>query len=72
MYFTAFKRFFGDGYVRRRKSICKQRGWSQSTLAKKVDTSGAIIGRYECGEITPSIGDARKLAEVLEVTLDIK
>ena len=26
--------------------------------------------RYERGEITPSIGDARKLAEVLEVTLD--
>ncbi len=48
----------------------KQRGWSQPTLAKKVGTSGAIIGRYERGEITPSIGVARKLSEALEVTLD--
>lgn len=48
----------------------KQRSWSQPTLAKKVSTSGAIIGRYERGEITPSIGVDRKLAESLEVTLD--
>jgi transcriptional regulator with XRE-family HTH domain len=51
-------------------ALRKQRGWSQPTLAKKVGTSGAIIGRYERGEITPSIGVARKLAEALEVTLD--
>jgi len=51
-------------------ALRKQRGWSQPTLAKKVGTSGAIIGRYERGEITPSIGVARKLSEALEVTLD--
>jgi transcriptional regulator with XRE-family HTH domain len=51
-------------------ALRKQKGWSQPKLAKKVDTSGAIIGRYERGEITPSIGVARKLAEALEVTLD--
>ena len=51
-------------------ALRKQRGWSQPTLAKMVGTSGAIIGRYERGEITPSIGVARKLVEALEVTLD--
>ncbi|NKC12561.1 MAG: helix-turn-helix domain-containing protein [Gammaproteobacteria bacterium] len=57
-------------FASRLLALRKQRGWSQPTLAKKVGTSGAIIGRYERGEITPSIGVARKLAEALEVTLD--
>jgi transcriptional regulator with XRE-family HTH domain len=57
-------------FASRLLALRKQRGWSQPTLAKKVGTSGAIIGRYERGEITPSIGVARKLAETLEVTLD--
>ncbi len=57
-------------FANRLLALRKQRGWSQPTLAKKVGTSGAIIGRYERGEITPSIGVARKLAEALEVTLD--
>ncbi len=57
-------------FANRLLALRKQRGWSQPMLAKKVGTSGAIIGRYERGEITPSIGVARKLAEVLEVTLD--
>lgn len=60
-----------DGvFASRLLTLRKQRGWSQPKLAKKVNTSGAIIGRYERAEITPSIGVARKLAEVLEVTLD--
>lgn len=48
----------------------KKRGWSQPELGKKIGTSGAIIGRYERGEISPSIEVARKLADVLEVTTD--
>ncbi len=36
-------------------ALRKQRGWSQPELAKKIGISGAIIGRYERGEITPSI-----------------
>lgn len=59
-----------EAFASRLLALRKQRGWSQPKLAKKVDTSGAIIGRYERGEITPSIGVARKLAEALEVTLD--
>ncbi|UCF95714.1 MAG: helix-turn-helix transcriptional regulator, partial [Desulfobacterales bacterium] len=31
-------------------ALRKQRGWSQQQLAKKVGTSGPIIGRCERGE----------------------
>jgi transcriptional regulator with XRE-family HTH domain len=48
----------------------KERNWSQPELGKMIGTSGAIVGRYERGEMTPSIGVARKLAEVFGVTLD--
>lgn len=48
----------------------KQRNWSQPDLGQKIGTSGAIIGRYERGEMTPTIGVAQKLADALGVTLD--
>ena len=48
----------------------KARGWSQPELAKLIGTSGAIIGRYERNEITPSIDVAKKLADAFGVTLD--
>jgi len=57
-------------FASRLLALRKQQGWSQPELAKKVGTSGAIIGRYERGEIIPSIEVARKLAEALAVTLD--
>ena len=58
------------GFGRRLLTLRKQKGWSQPELGKKVDTSGAIIGRYERSEITPSIEVARKLANAFGVTLD--
>lgn len=48
----------------------REKGWSQPELARKIGTSGAIIGRYERGEMTPSIDVARKLADVFGVTVD--
>jgi len=48
----------------------KERGWSQPELAKKIGTSGQIVGRYERGDMTPSIEVAKKLADALDVTLD--
>ena len=51
-------------------NLRKERGWSQPALGKQVGTSGAIIGRYERGEITPSIDVAKKLADAFGVTLD--
>lgn len=57
-------------FGKRIQELRKQRGWSQPELAKKIGTSGAIIGRYERGQMTPSIEVARKLADAFEVTVD--
>lgn len=57
---------FGDRLLQLRK----QRGWSQPELARRIGTSGDIIGRYERGEMTPSVQVARRIARVLDVTLD--
>ena len=51
-------------------ALRKQQGWSQQQLAKKVGTSGPIIGRYERGEMVPSVEVAKKLADTFAVTLD--
>jgi transcriptional regulator with XRE-family HTH domain len=48
----------------------KERGWSQQHLAKQIGTSGPIIGRYERGEMVPSVEVAKKLASAFGITLD--
>ncbi len=57
---------FGEKIVLLRKQL----KWSQEGLAKKIGTSGPIVGRYERDEIKPSIEVAAKLADALEVTVD--
>ncbi|MGD8847803.1 MAG: helix-turn-helix transcriptional regulator [Desulfobacteraceae bacterium] len=52
------------------QTLRKQHGWSQQQLAKKIGTSGPIVGRYERGEMTPSVEVAKKLADTFDVTLD--
>jgi len=59
-----------DSFGKRLHELRRSRDWSQPELAKMIGTSGAIVGRYERGEITPSIEVARKLAEAFDVTLD--
>jgi transcriptional regulator with XRE-family HTH domain len=51
-------------------SLRKQKGLNRDELGKIVGTSGAVIGRYERDEITPSVEIARKMADALEVSLD--
>ncbi len=48
----------------------KESGLNRDALGKMVGTSGAVIGRYERNEITPSIEVAAKIADALEVSLD--
>ncbi len=45
-------------------------GFTREKLGKIIGTSGAIIGRYERNERTPSVEIARKMAEALNVSLD--
>ena len=51
-------------------TLRKQKGLSRDELGKTVGTSGAVMGRYEREEITPSVEIAKKVAEALEVSLD--
>lgn len=48
----------------------KRKNWSQSDLAKAVDASRDIIGKYERNENSPSIEMAVKIADAFEITLD--
>ena len=51
-------------------AACKKKGLSQEELAKRAGTIAVTIGRYERGEIKPSIDTAARIAEVLDVALD--
>ena len=48
----------------------KEKDLSRDELGEKVGTSGAIVGRYERGDMKPSIEIAAKIAEALDVSLD--
>jgi transcriptional regulator with XRE-family HTH domain len=50
--------------------IRKKKGLSQADLGKLIGTSGDVIGRYERGDIKPSIEVVEKLANALEVSID--
>jgi transcriptional regulator with XRE-family HTH domain len=48
----------------------KKKGISQAELGKIIGTSGDVIGRYERGDISPSIEAVIKIADALEVSID--
>jgi transcriptional regulator with XRE-family HTH domain len=47
----------------------KEKGWSQTELSKKLNTSVSVISRYERDDMIPSIEAAKKLAELLSTTV---
>lgn len=48
----------------------KEKGLSREALAEKIGTSSPIIGRYERGDMIPSVEIATKVAEALDASLD--
>ena len=48
----------------------KRKGYTRDILGNMAGTSGAVIGRYERNEITPSVEMAKKIADALDVSLD--
>ena len=48
----------------------KKKELSQAELGKMIGTSGDVIGRYERGDISPSIEAVTKIADALEVSVD--
>ncbi|MGB3465158.1 MAG: helix-turn-helix transcriptional regulator [Cyclobacteriaceae bacterium] len=57
---------FGDRMMQARK----EKGLSREELAKKIGTSGPIVGRYERNDMMPSVEIATKIADALAVSLD--
>lgn len=47
----------------------KERKMSQGDLAKKLNTSVSVVGRYERDEMKPSIEVAQKIAGLLDTTV---
>ena len=48
----------------------KEQKISQTDLADKLEIHKNVLGRYERGEVLPSIEIARKIADILDVSLD--
>lgn len=48
----------------------KKKGLSQADLGKLIGTSGDVIGRYERGDINPSIDVVTNIANALEISID--
>lgn len=51
-------------------SLCGQKGWDQSVLAKRLRVSSATVNAWWNGESKPSWSAAWKLAQNLGVSLD--
>lgn len=48
----------------------KKKGISQTDLADQLGIHKNVLGRYERNEVFPSIEIARKIADILDVSLD--
>ena len=48
----------------------KAKNWSQEDLAKKINSSRIMIGKYERNDNAPSIEVLLKLAKIFDVTVD--
>lgn len=57
------------GFGEKLKECRKDKGLSQSELAKKLGTNHSIIGKYERNEVNPTIDAVRKLVNALDTTL---
>ncbi len=57
---------FGSSVVELRK----EQGISQTDFASQLGIHKNVLGRYERNEVLPSIEIARKIADILDVSLD--
>jgi transcriptional regulator with XRE-family HTH domain len=58
-----------DTFGKKITALRKDKKISQGELAKLINTSTSVIGRYERDEMTPSIEAARKIAKILGTTV---
>ena len=72
-YFLLLRDFYNFGIIKIGGKIVelrKKKKLTPETLGKLIGTSGAVIGRFERQEITPSVEIANKMASSLGVSLD--
>ncbi len=58
-----------DAFGKKITALRKEKKISQGELAKLINTSTSVIGRYERDEMTPSIEAARRIAKILGTTV---
>lgn len=58
-----------DTFGHKIASLRKSKKISQQELAKTLNTSTSVIGRYERDEMTPSIEAAKNIAKILDTTV---
>lgn len=51
-------------------NLRKAHNWSQGELAKRLEASREIIGKYERNENLPSVEMVAKMAKVFDITVD--
>lgn len=56
-------------FGKRIAALRKEKKISQGELAKLINTSTSVIGRYERDEMTPSVEAAKKIAKILNTTV---
>lgn len=56
-------------FGKRLRECREAKGLSQQELAKLMDTSYTVIGKYERDEMKPSIDVAKKLAKLINTTV---
>jgi transcriptional regulator with XRE-family HTH domain len=58
-----------DTFGKRMASLRKERKMTQEELAKSLNTSISVVGRYERDEMTPSIEVAKNISQYLNTTV---
>lgn len=58
-----------DTFGKKITALRKEKKISQGELAKMINTSTSVIGRYERDEMTPSVEAAKKIAKILNTTV---
>jgi transcriptional regulator with XRE-family HTH domain len=56
-------------FGKRLRDCRKEKGLSQSEVAKSLSTNHSVIGKYERDDVKPSIDVAKKLADLLDTTV---
>lgn len=59
-----------DTFGKKLRGRREAKGFSQAELARQIKSHHSIIGKYERDEVKPTIDVVKKLADVLDTTVD--